>query len=158
MPVWAPPWKPWLLLNQGYTGVASWSCYMRLCYACVMATLRLCYGCYSGCCISQERITCLQFVPTAPQVFFQPLSSRLAYPGFSKQCEQQDPVLWTGSAIHQCSRKPSTIVSVSKTKELINDSPTGRKSWNTLAKIRTQTLVLIPQTVISSQTQTLSHI
>ena len=32
-------------------------------------------------------------VPTAPQVFFQPLSSHLAYPGFSKQCgqcEQQD--------------------------------------------------------------------
>ena len=29
-------------------------------------------------------------VPMAPHVFFQPLSSCLAYPAFSKQCEQQD--------------------------------------------------------------------
>ena len=76
----------------------SRSCHMRWRYACVMATMvmlwlllrlpqqpgaMLCHA-------SQERITCLQFVPTAPQVFFQSLSSRLAYPGFSKQCEEQD--------------------------------------------------------------------
>ena len=28
--------------------------------------------------------------PMTPHIFFQPLSSCLAYPGFSKQCEQQD--------------------------------------------------------------------
>ena len=29
-------------------------------------------------------------VPTAPRVFFQPLSLCLAYPGFSGPCEKQD--------------------------------------------------------------------
>ena len=29
-------------------------------------------------------------VPTAPRVSFQPLSLSLAYPGFGKQCEQQN--------------------------------------------------------------------
>ena len=43
-------------------------------------------GCY-GCCASQESIN-VSAVPMAPQVFFQPLSSRLAYPEFNKQCEQ----------------------------------------------------------------------
>ena len=49
---------------------------------------RLCYGRWA----SQERIN-LSAVPTAPWIFFQLLSSQLAYPGFSKQhkqCEQQD--------------------------------------------------------------------
>ena len=52
----------------------------------------ICYGCCNSCCISQDRIN-VSAVPVAPQVFFQPLSSRLAYPEFnkqSKQCEQQD--------------------------------------------------------------------
>ena len=40
-------------------------------------------------CASQERLNVSTF-PTAPQVFFQPTSLHLAYPGFSKQCEQQD--------------------------------------------------------------------
>ena len=40
-------------------------------------------------CVSQERIN-VSAVPTAPRVSFHPLSSRLAYPGFSEQCEQQD--------------------------------------------------------------------
>ena len=44
---------------------------------------RLCYGCQA----SQERIK-LSSVPMAPQVFFQPLSLCLAYPGFSEQCGQ----------------------------------------------------------------------
>ena len=41
------------------------------------------------CPASQERLN-VSAVPTAPQVFFQPISLHLAYPGFSKQCEQQD--------------------------------------------------------------------
>ena len=48
----------------------------RLC--CVI----LCHGC------CPERIN-MSAVPTAPRVFFQPLSSCLAFPGFSEQCEQQ---------------------------------------------------------------------
>ena len=46
---------------------------------------RLCYNCH----VSQERIN-VSAVPTAPPVSFQPLRSFLAYPGFNKQCEQQD--------------------------------------------------------------------
>lgn len=52
------------------------------------ASARLCYGC----CTSQGRIN-VSTVPTAPRAFFQPLSSCLAYPGFSErrgQCEQHD--------------------------------------------------------------------
>ena len=68
-----------------------------LCYGYIMITLwlllwlpqqpgeRLYYGCHA----SQEKINVSQ-VPMAPQVFFQPLSSCLAYPGFSEQCEQKD--------------------------------------------------------------------
>ena len=46
----------------------------------------------NSCCANQERIN-VSAVPMAPQVSFQPLSSSLAYPGFSKgckQCEQQE--------------------------------------------------------------------
>ena len=42
---------------------------------------RLCHGCRA----SQERIN-ESAVSRVPQVSFQPLSSHLAYPGFSKQC------------------------------------------------------------------------
>ena len=87
-------------------GVTSCLCYMRLCCAYVMAILwlynicymlwllllllyqpgeKLCYGCHA----SQETIS-MSAVPMALQVFFQPLSSCLAYPGFSEQCEQTD--------------------------------------------------------------------
>ena len=45
-------------------------------------------SCY-GCCASQERIN-RSVVPTASQVSFHPLSSCLAYSGFSEQCEQWD--------------------------------------------------------------------
>ena len=95
-PVWASLWKPWLLLHQGYTGAISWVCYTRLCYGSVMVMLwlllwllcqsgeRLCYGCHA----SQEKIN-VSAVPVAPWVSFQPLSSCLAYPGFSKQCKLQ---------------------------------------------------------------------
>ena len=51
--------------------------------------VRLWYGCCYSCCTSQERIN-RSAVPMAPQVFFQPLSLCFAYPGFSKQCEQQE--------------------------------------------------------------------
>ena len=66
-----------------------------LCYGSIMVMLwlllpllhqpgeRLCYGCR----VSQERIN-VSAVPMAPQVSFQPLSWRLAYPEFSKQCGQ----------------------------------------------------------------------
>ena len=33
-PVWASPWKPWILLHWGYIGATSWLCYMRLCFGC----------------------------------------------------------------------------------------------------------------------------
>ena len=46
---------------------------------------RNCYGCHA----SQKRIR-MSAVPMALQVFFQPLSSCLAYPEFSEQCEQKD--------------------------------------------------------------------
>ena len=49
----------------------------------------LCYVCCYGCCTSQERIN-VSAVPMAPWIFFQPLSLHLAYPGFSKQCEQHE--------------------------------------------------------------------
>ena len=88
-PAWALSWKLWLLLHWGYVGVTSWSRYTRLCYGYVMATLWFCYGCCSGCHASQERINA-PVVPTAPHIFFQPLSSRLAYHRFSKQCTQWD--------------------------------------------------------------------
>ena len=44
--------------------------------------------CYS-CCASQERIN-MSAIPTTLQLSFQPLSSHLAYPGFSERCEQDD--------------------------------------------------------------------
>ena len=45
--------------------------------------------CRYGCCVSQERIN-VSAIPKAPGVFLQPLSSRFAYPGFSKQCRQRE--------------------------------------------------------------------
>ena len=75
----------------GYVMALLW---LRCGYVMVAATAaasageRLCYGCHA----SQERIN-MSAVPTVPQVFLQPLSSWLAYSGFSrqwKQCEQQD--------------------------------------------------------------------
>jgi len=96
-PVWASPWRPWLLLHWGYIGAASWLCYMRLGYGYVMVMLclllwllhQLGERLYYGCCASQERRN-VSVVPSAPPIFFQPLSLRLVYPGFSKQCEQED--------------------------------------------------------------------
>ena len=67
-PVRASPRKPWLLRHWGtlewHHGYAIWGYVMA-----VIATLWLCCGCS-----------------------FQPLSSRLAYPGFSEQCGQYE--LW----------------------------------------------------------------
>ena len=93
MPVWTSLWKPWLLLHWGYNGAASWLHYIGYVMAVLWLLLwllhqqggRPCYGCHA----SQERINVSAF-PTAPHIFFQPLSLCLAYPGFSKQCEQQD--------------------------------------------------------------------
>ena len=66
----------WLLLHHG---CVHWLSHERREY---------CYAC----CASQERIN-VSAVPMALCVFFQPLSSRIAYSGFNKQCakcEQQD--------------------------------------------------------------------
>ena len=53
-----------------------------------LCRVRLCYGC----CVSQKRIS-VSAVPTAPRVFFQTLSSCLAYPGFSEQCSVNSKTL-----------------------------------------------------------------
>ena len=50
----------------------------------VMATLWLPYGYAMA---AENNVSAF---PMAPWVFFQPLSSSLAYPGLNKQCEQQD--------------------------------------------------------------------
>ena len=97
MPVWASPWKPWLLLHWGYIGATWWLLYKVIVWLCygyfmVMHWLllwllhhpgeSLCYGCHA----SQERIN-LSALSSASQVSYQPLSLRLAWPGFSKQWE-----------------------------------------------------------------------
>ena len=68
-----------------------------------LCCVRLCYDCCFGCCISQERKKKNVYeVPMTPQVFFQPLHSHLAYPGFSKQWGQwitRQLVSQIGSAI-----------------------------------------------------------
>ena len=73
-----------LWLHYGYIMVLLWLLLRLLC----QSGERLCYGCRA----SQERIN-MSAVPIAPGVFFQPVSSCLAYPWFSEQweeCEQQD--------------------------------------------------------------------
>ena len=98
MPVRSSLGKPWLLWHRGYIGVASWLYEVTswLLYGSVMVMLwllllllqpgeRLYYDCHA----SQERMN-LSAIPMAPWVSFQPVSSHLAYPGFSKQCKHQD--------------------------------------------------------------------
>lgn len=77
-----------------YTGVTSWLRHMSLCYG----YLWLCYGCCYRCCIGQREA--VLWLPCQPgenihvctsygsSISFQPLTSSLAYPGFSKQCGQ----------------------------------------------------------------------
>ena len=93
IPVHASPWKPWQLLSWGYTGATSryyaiWRYVMTMLwlhygYVCLLLQLlrqpgeRPCYGCHA----SQERMN-VSAVSTAPCIFFQLLSLRLAYPGF----------------------------------------------------------------------------
>ena len=74
------------------TAAAAASARRKYCYGHCASQQRLCivlgYAMAAvACCISQESIN-VSAVPMAPQVFFQPLSSRLAYPEFNKQCEQ----------------------------------------------------------------------
>ena len=45
--------------------------------------MRLCYSCHA----SKERIN-MSAAPMTPCISFKPLRPHLAYPGFSKQCEQ----------------------------------------------------------------------
>ena len=73
---------PMLWLYDGY--IIYIICY-GCCYCCCVSQERNCYGCHA----SQKRIS-MSAVPMALQVFFQPLSSCLAYPEFSEQCEQKD--------------------------------------------------------------------
>ena len=111
--------KPWMLLYWSSTGVVSWLCYIKLCYGNVTVMLwlplqlpgeRLCYGFHS----SQERIN-VSAVPMAPRVFFQPLSSSFAYPGFNKQCEQQknwhceQDQRYTAHYGHLCHQPPTSL-------------------------------------------------
>ena len=89
--VWAPPTEAAaFLLHHGYIGSVTRgenrTCLLLqlLCHpgervCCAI----LCYGCQA----SHERIN-MSAVSTAPQVFFQPLSSSLANPAFSEQCTQ----------------------------------------------------------------------
>ena len=82
-PVWAPPRK-----SASQERLPLWPLYRYdsgegLCYG------RLYYGCCYGCSINQERMN-VSAVPVAPWVSFQPLSSRLAYPGFSELWGQWD--------------------------------------------------------------------
>ena len=99
--IWAPPreWQHHCCVAAVFVGLAAGgetiACPLpqllrqpgeRLC--CV----RLCYVCCYSCCTIQERID-MSAVPTAPHIFFKPLSSHLAYHEFSEQCtqcEQQD--------------------------------------------------------------------
>ena len=101
-PVPAPPIKPWELLL--YHSCVRWVSQERREHSStVMAAVSagrevvcryvvLCYICFCGCCASQKRIN-VSAVPMTPPVFFQPLSSLLAYSGFTKycgKCEKQD--------------------------------------------------------------------
>ena len=95
----------------------SWLFY---CYIMVMLWLplwllrqpgeRLCSGCHA----SQKRIN-KPAVPMAPQISFQPLSSCLAYPGFSEQygqCEQ----LWDNWCYKQDDQQYThACISINKT-------------------------------------------
>ena len=72
-----------------YTGATVARHHGYVIWGYVLATLWLCYGCCYGCCPSQERKN-VSVVPTAPCIFFQPLSSSLTYPGISEQSEHQD--------------------------------------------------------------------
>ena len=95
MPVRALPWKPWLLLHWGNTGVATWLYYMRLCFGYIKVMLwlllrlphqpgeRLCYDCHAN----QERINLFE-VAKALCIFFQPLNLSLSCSGFIEQCAQ----------------------------------------------------------------------
>ena len=85
--------EPWLLLHWGYIGAISW-----LCYGSVMATFGYAVAAtMAAVSARREAVLWLPFQPgenkhvcsfTAPHIFFQPLSPRLAYHHFSKQCSQ----------------------------------------------------------------------
>ena len=104
--MWAPPRKGWhyCCIPAASIGSATRAEFI------VRLLLRLlrqpggrfcCVSLCHGCC--QERIN-MSTVPITPWVFFQPLSSSLAYPGFSELCTRWNAVrqlaLSTGSAIH----------------------------------------------------------
>ena len=90
-PVWASPWKPWLLLHWGDIRATSWSCYVRLCCGYLVATLWLCYGCYYSCCQPREKL-CYGYCASQERINMSavPIAPRVSFPGFSESCEQWD--------------------------------------------------------------------
>ena len=102
--------------------IMLWPCYghlMVMLWLLCQPGKRLCYGC----CASQEKIKVPVF-PMAPRVFFQPLSSSLAYPGFSNsvnsktigiadRISQTDTILHSGcNSLHshqQCTSCPFSL-------------------------------------------------
>ena len=77
-----------LALATGYfCSVSIYKLYLETPWrtVCGYAVLCYCHGRWA----SHERID-VSAVPMAPRVYFQPLSSCIAYPGFSEQCEQRN--------------------------------------------------------------------
>ena len=72
--------------HHGYVMAVLWLCYGYVVAAATAAASERREAVF-GCCASQERIN-MSAVPTAPRVFFQPLSLSLTCPGFSKQYRQ----------------------------------------------------------------------
>ena len=74
---------------------------------------RIYYVCCYGCCVSQERING-SAVPMTSWVFFQSLSSCLAYPRFNEQCAQWDTAKQLVYRISKISWKRQRMNSVSR--------------------------------------------
>ena len=85
--IWAPPKKRqhYCCITTVSIGSATREDSLSTDMAALSARREHCYGC----CVRQKRIN-VSAVPTAPQIFFESLRSRLAYHRFSEQCTQWD--------------------------------------------------------------------